>query len=267
MSLSMALTATFPATLETDPGGSAIAWLSTSLGVLGTWAYLSALAAVTRQDGRPSAQMLIPILGTVMAGLAQITLEHVHLSEPGVSVPWRPPAFAGYLALMSRQLVLRRAYWRLHPLWAALRQAAPHVELPPQPGARSSTCFRLHRRVIEIRDAQLMLAAYCLKDIADQAAAAARSAGLAPEERTAVVEAAVLVTALNARRRGAAAHQHGTAAPYVGTGQSNDLLGEVARLILVSRALRHSRIVRDFQVHPTSRCWEGPGSGQLRWPV
>ena len=61
----------------------------------------------------------------------------------------------------------------------------------------------------------------------------------------AAVEAAVIVTALAGRRRGEAVHQDGDAAHYVSTTESNDLLGEAARLILVSRAMRHSGIVRN----------------------
>ena len=105
--------------------------------------------------------------------------------------------------------------------------------------------FRLHRRVVEIRDAQLMLRPYCHGDAAGQAIAAARLAGLTPEKYTAIAEAAMIVTALDGRRRGEADHRDGDATLYVSTGEGDDLLREAARLILVSRAMRHSGIVRN----------------------
>ena len=61
------------------------------------------------------------------------------------------------LAMLSRQGLLWCAYWRLHLLWATLRRAVPQIELPRQPGTRFNVRYRLHRRVIEIRDAQLIL--------------------------------------------------------------------------------------------------------------
>ena len=61
------------------------------------------------------------------------------------------------LARLFRQAWLWSAYWRLFPLWHLLRQAVPEIELPPEPGMRWNIRYRLHRRVIEIRDAQLVL--------------------------------------------------------------------------------------------------------------
>jgi hypothetical protein len=135
------------------------------------------------------------------------------------------------------------AWCRLRPLWTLLLEAAPDVELPAQPGTRLSPRFRLHRRVIEIRDAELALRPFWDRDAAREAARAARSAGLAPEQHDAVVEAVMILTALGARRGGAEA----SADPRAGrslTEPRNDLESETARLLLVSRAVRHSPIVR-----------------------
>lgn len=148
------------------------------------------------------------------------------------------------LALAVRQAALWTAYWRLSSLWRALIRAVPQVALPSQPHTRFDARFRLHRRVVEILDAQLMLRPYCQSDAADHAIAAARSAGLAPEKYTALAEAAVIVTALVGHCRGEAVHHDSDAAQHVSTGESNDLLSEAARLIRVSRAMRHSGIVR-----------------------
>ena len=58
------------------------------------------------------------------------------------------------------------AYWRLRPLWAALLQAVPDVELPAERGAGVGIRWRLLRRVIEIRDAELALRPYWRADVA-----------------------------------------------------------------------------------------------------
>ena len=59
------------------------------------------------------------------------------------------------LARLFRQAWLWSAYWRLYPLWDALRQVIPEIEQPPEPGMRWNVQYRLHRLVIEIRDPQL----------------------------------------------------------------------------------------------------------------
>ncbi len=154
------------------------------------------------------------------------------------------------VAFISRQCRMWTAYWRLHPLWAALSQAAPDVQLPSQPGTRYNARYRLHRRVIEIRDGELALRPYWDRQVAGRAADVAQSARLPPDRRDAVVEAAVIVTALDARQRGAADHHGVTPAGLVGPAPQNDLGAETARLLLVSRAIRHSPIVRSIAPRP-----------------
>jgi hypothetical protein len=135
------------------------------------------------------------------------------------------------------------AWFRLRPLWAMLLDGAPDVRLPPQPGTRLAARYRLHRRVIEIRDAQLALRPFRDGRAAAEAADAALLAGLAQDERDAVIEAAMIVSALGARRNGAAP----ASSPDAGHGlpePGNDLESEADRLLLVSRAVRRSPIVR-----------------------
>jgi hypothetical protein len=135
------------------------------------------------------------------------------------------------------------AWFRLRPLWALLLDGAPDVRLPPQPGTRLAARYRLHRRVVEIRDAQLALRPFRDGRAAAEAAAAALLAGLPQDERDAVIEAAMIVSALGARRNGAAPGS----SPDAGHGlpePGNDLESEAGRLLLVSRAVRRSPIVR-----------------------
>ena len=154
--------------------------------------------------------------------------------------------------VISLQRALRRAqllagtwaaWFRLRHLWALLLDGSPDFRLPPQPGTRLAARYRLHRRVVEIRDAQLALRPFQEGRAAAEAADAARLAGLPQDERDAVIEAAMIVSALGARRNGAApASQTGAAhgLPELG----NDLESEADRLLRVSRAVRYSPIVR-----------------------
>ena len=118
---------------------------------------------------------------------------------------WYPP-----LSHLARQAWLWSAYWRLRPLWVALRQVIPEVMLPRPPGVRLNNRYRLDRRVIEIRDAELALRAYSPPDVPGRAEAAARSAGLDADTAVVVAEAAVIATALAARRDGQPPRHDGT---------------------------------------------------------
>ena len=98
-----------------------------------------------------------------------------------------------------RQAWLWSVYWRLYALWNLLRQAVPEIELPLEPGMRWNIRYRLHRRVIEIRDAQLVLRPYSVTAIARMAAAMAAESGLSPDRAAAVTEAAIIISVLRFR--------------------------------------------------------------------
>jgi diguanylate cyclase (GGDEF)-like protein len=135
------------------------------------------------------------------------------------------------------------AWVTLRPLWALLVKAAPEVRLPTPPDMWFSAQYHLHRRVIEIRDAELALRPFQDSRAARDAADAAWRAGLSQDERDAVIEAVMIVTARDARRRGSEA-QEGADAGRIVSEPCNDLESETARLLLVCRAVRHSPIVR-----------------------
>ena len=154
------------------------------------------------------------------------------------------------VARLFRQTWLWFAYWRLYPLWHLLRQAVPEIELPPEPGMRWNIRYRLHRRVIEIRDAQLVLRPYSPSVFAKLAAAMAQESGLGSDRAAAVVEAAVIVSSLRSRARGSVCRQNGVSEGQVGAVPGNDIRAEAARLILVSRAIHRSRIVLQVAGRP-----------------
>ena len=205
---------------------------------------------IERSSGIPVAE---PEIAAVAAAQAVVAIQVI--GGATVSV-WFPG-----LAMLSRQGLLWCAYWRLHRLWATLRHAVPQIELPRQPGTRFNVRYRLHRRVIEIRDAQLILKPCWRGDISELAEVAARSARLTAERRRAVVEAAVIVTALNAWQQGAPTRHDGMFPEHASAALSNDLHAEATHLILVSQAIRRSRIVRHL-AHPPRR-----GIAPKRWAV
>ncbi len=165
------------------------------------------------------------------------------------------------LARLFRQAWLWSAYWRLSPLWHLLRQAVPEIELPSEPGMLWNIRYRLHRRVIEIRDAQLVLRPYSAPEVAGLAAAEARESRLPPDRAAAVVEAAVTVSSLHWRVYGSVHRHAGIPEDRVGAMPGNDIRAEAARLILVSRAIR-SHIVRQIAGRPPPRRTRFPSLAQ-----
>jgi hypothetical protein len=336
------LTATTPSLLAARPSHPVLTWAAAVLGLVAAWAFLSMLASVTGEEGRPATRFAVPAAGAVLAVLTEAALGAARHGAPRDELPaeisglillacycpalgkiaalaWRcsrripvrhievgmravavaaaaelalilarsaeiitvgcgapawgagstaveaaqgiaviqvivgatVPAWFPAAASASRHCRMWAAWCRLRPLWALLLEAAPDVELPARPGTRLSPRFRLHRRVIEIRDAELALRPFWDSDVAREAARAARSAGLSPDQHDAVIEAVMILTALGARRAGAEA----SADPHAGrslTEPRNDLESETARLLLVSRAVRHSPIVRRAGSRPAA---------------
>jgi hypothetical protein len=153
-------------------------------------------------------------------------------------------AWARPVSRLLRQAWFWSAWWQLRPLRAALRRAVPEVT---SPGVRLSIRYRLDRRVLEIRDAQLAVRRYCAPEVPGRAEDAAKSAGLDSAKLAAVVEAAVIASGAGARLRGSA--PLGTSVPVAGPVEPprDDLRAEAARLIEVSRAFRRSAVVRLFR--------------------
>lgn len=170
----------------------------------------------------------------------------------GATVPaWFPAVMS-----VSRECRAWAAWCRLRPLWALLVAAAPGVHLAAQPGTRLNARYRLHRRVIEIRDAELALRPFWDGEAAREAVDAALAAGLPVDEHDALIEAVMIMTALGARQAGAPA-DGGDDGTRILSDPHNDLESEVARLMLVSRAVRRSPIVRRAAVarnRPATDC-------------
>lgn len=338
VSASLALAAAFPAVLQARSAGPA-AWVSSGLGITGTWALAATLAAENGGARRFSDMVMMPLMGGASAALflmglelagrfgaqnaeagsgaevigMQLTLVTYYgaslyriaaLARQRAKFPRAGPARASMLVFsvsaqaefaltMARSAMIVAyisgvraarpmvtlialfqgcaviqglvgvaagpllagiasrcwpwlAYWRLHPLSAVMLRAVPHVELPAQRGSRLSMRWRLLRRVIEIRDAELALRAHWREDVADRASAAARSAMLDANLEQAIVEATVILDAAGAHQRGAPPAHEQVPVERICRTAGNDLRSEVARLILVSRVIRHCPIVREL---------------------
>ncbi|MGX7828158.1 MAB_1171c family putative transporter [Actinokineospora sp. 24-640] len=125
----------------------------------------------------------------------------------------------------------------LGPLWADLTSVVPHVRLPASAVPRRSIDFRLYRRVIEIRDALMVLRDHA--DPAEIAAARARAAAADPAERDALTTAYWLSSAIAARGAGAPPAESPTPADDI---PSDDWASEIAFLRTLAR-LRESELV------------------------
>jgi len=140
-----------------------------------------------------------------------------------------------------------RACRRLFPLWRDLCRANPGIALVPPSGsiadalAPRGTGFRLYRRVVEIRDAQLALRPHFDPRAAAHAATLCRERGITGEEAEAVSEAARLASALRAKERGVVFNDFDSAPRTPGW---PDVHREATFLGRVAHHYVHSPIVR-----------------------
>lgn len=167
-----------------------------------------------------------------------VTLITIGLTLPAVLWP------------ISQQLRRRwesRSYDALEPLWRELTGAAPNVVLGSEEleGEPNDVDLLLHRRVIEISDGILTLRPYQSLRIHEAAQRALDERQMKHgEERDAIVEAAVLHGAVQAKRAGKEPDSHeAPLAPGTASREGN-LRAETQWLLRVAHAYAHSDIVR-----------------------
>ncbi|MFJ5553339.1 MAB_1171c family putative transporter [Streptomyces sp. NPDC093225] len=210
-------------------------WLRSGLRILGTGSAFGVLYSLFR-----TVLMLLALVHTTIedawADHIADVLEYTSMSLiilgssiPAIGVRWR---------------VLRdwRSLRSIRPLWAVLTRAVPHVVLDirsMRPGPR----VRLHRAVIEIRDATLVLADYASPDLRERADSAAEQYGLTPERSSALAEAIWLHTAVAAKLAGTSPAPAGNAQPSPKLPADFDFDVEVDRLRAISEAY-HSPAVQ-----------------------
>ncbi|TVT61968.1 hypothetical protein FNH05_01675 [Amycolatopsis rhizosphaerae] len=203
------------------------------------WKVAGLVAVATSHTG-PAVQAST---SEILAGIA------VDIGAAGATyTSWAPAVHS-----LMRQLRVRVAHRRLSWLWHLLITAVPQVEFTTPrtnlSGAERAE-YRLYRRVLEIRDAQLALRPYIPPGVPELTLMIGRHHGLDPVSADVLLEAGELVAALDARHTGCrytseserAIPQHGPASP--------DLLDEAAWLIRVSNAMRNSTLVAGLRSAP-----------------
>jgi hypothetical protein len=134
-----------------------------------------------------------------------------------------------------------RAHRELYPLWSAMHKAEPAIALDaPQSAGRDrlrvrDLGYRLHRRVIEIRDGQLALRPYRRTDVALAARRHGQQRQLSGEDLEATVEAATLSAAVKDKAAGRGAPPGSSARTSSG---GTRLSEEISWLRKVSRSFR-----------------------------
>ncbi|MFD5673034.1 MAB_1171c family putative transporter [Streptomyces sp. NPDC127040] len=155
------------------------------------------------------------------------------------------PAALWPLTQFLRRRWERQSIADLKPLWQDFTAALPEIVLETDATTNDEADFLLHRRVVEINDGILTLRPY--RSLAVQQAAASEIEGRNLAHTThgdAVIEAAVLASAIQAMRAGAepeaeqAPQAPGTAA------RAGDLRAETIWLRSVARAYAASDVVR-----------------------
>ncbi|MFI8361530.1 MAB_1171c family putative transporter [Streptomyces sp. NPDC085612] len=95
-----------------------------------------------------------------------------------------------------------RSYRALYPLWRDLYESSPDIALEPPGASVSDLDYRLHRRVVEIRDGWRDLRPYIDRAAPGTDLPDAAAEGAGTEQRQAVTEAAQIRRALSAKRAG-----------------------------------------------------------------
>ncbi|MDH6137632.1 hypothetical protein P3T37_007065 [Kitasatospora sp. MAA4] len=219
-------------------------WLRTGLRVLGAGTAVGVCYALLR-----CCEVVLHLCGrglfvgqSVLDGveLTAITLILVGNAIPAVGVAWH--------ALRDW-----RTARRIRGLWAALTGAVPDVVLAARLGRGPRV--RLHRLVIEIRDAALVLALHAPEELRERARHAAERTGLRGEELAASAEAYWLRAAREARLAGHAPAGRTPDEPPVPTAGSSfaelDFASETRRLLRLAEAY-HSPAAEAFALSATT---------------
>lgn len=152
------------------------------------------------------------------------------LMVAGVTVP-----VVAHVWRLARDLRVLRA---LEPLWQDLVNAVPHVRMPDPKARFASIDMRLYRRVIEIRDALLILRDYVDQDTVDAAKAHVLAADPNPDTAEARATACWLAVAEQAKAGGAEPRPDAEAPASQRQGTDDQWTGELAFLELLSQAWR-----------------------------
>lgn len=159
------------------------------------------------------------------------------------------PSGGEFLGALLHAYRCHRADRQLSALSRHLTSAAGTTSAVPLPAGREwnplrDAEFRLCRRVVDIRDAQLALRGYADPRARQLATERSDELGLPDHERGPMIEAAVIASAIQAKQAGDPPRHNTTMTLSAAHGDSDTLLDEASWLEHVGRALRSSEIVR-----------------------
>ncbi|WP_329182006.1 hypothetical protein OG754_39855 (plasmid) [Streptomyces decoyicus] len=151
-----------------------------------------------------------------------------------------------FLIQMRALLGYRRSHRSLAPLWRDLITAAPDVVLSPGNRLRAAAVpiqLRLYRRVIEIRDAMIVLRSYVAEATAEQARRHVTGHAVPEHMADAHITACWLAAALHSRRIGQTPRAQSL---NLAGGGAHDLTEEISYLLRIAAAYR-SPVVHDYR--------------------
>jgi hypothetical protein len=185
-----------------------------------------------------SSLVATPCVFSVTSPALAVLLICIGLTLPAVVYP---------VSQVRRRRWETRSFDALGPLWQDLSAAMPEIVLPAAhhgQGAAADADFLLQRRVIEISDGILALRPYRSQRVLE---ASFRTTVAGPEEKAAIVEAAVMKAALAAMKAGGLADE--VAQPSAEATSRKDLRGETQWLLQVADAYARgtARVADDDQ--------------------
>ncbi|RSS74046.1 MAB_1171c family putative transporter [Streptomyces sp. WAC06614] len=216
-------------------------------------------------------------LGTALAGLFWLAFLLKALFASTWAMPYMPLLMNLHGLLRAAAILVPTLYtlrgilsdattaWQLWPLWRDLVQSVPHVALTRPRSSRLAELLwppvprnlLVYRKVIETRDAILVLGEYVAPGVPERARGHVTEAGVPGPRREAAALACVLKEARRTRRDGLprpgsdAADGSGQAVPPVSVGAPGGALDDEKRF-LVAVAQAYASPTTDSFTHPES---------------
>ncbi|WP_370351609.1 MAB_1171c family putative transporter [Catenulispora sp. EB89] len=181
-------------------------WLRRALRFLTVGSVLLFMYCATR-----TVNMVGAAAGANVNGLKIVPAAFSGLGIIVVSIGLTMPSWGPRVSDLGQWIENILSYRALYPLWNAVCQESPEIVLEPRNSGVSNLHYRLHRRVVEIRDGWRALRPYM--DVAEQpdidsdsdvdaGAAAANGAAPRPNNDQALAEAVRIRDAIRAKRDG-----------------------------------------------------------------
>jgi hypothetical protein len=203
-------------------------WLRRALRVLAVGAVVLFLYCAAR-----TVNILSPLLGFDIGGWQILSSVFSAIGICILSAGLTMPSWGVHVSNLAQWRKNYAAYKALYPLWHELYESSPDIALEPPSSSVSDLRYRLHRRVIEIRDGWRALRPYM--DRSDSPPAASGDIAVTEETRQAFVEAAKIKQAIRAKNAGQAPETSQDPGGFDDR-DAKDLAAEVSWLTQVSLA-------------------------------